>query len=145
MLHHHPQFGTIWAAAGRVPPPYEQMGAMLPDEDIAIFDEYVGSVADAANAKANVAAVGSARCALLAGHGVLVSGEDVRQAHFFATALETRCARAWHVEAIGGGLPPNPEGRQGLIDYARSMNYHLNNFWEYSVRQELRADPGLLD
>jgi L-fuculose-phosphate aldolase len=143
-LHHHPRFATVWAAVGRVPPVYDQTGAFIPDEDIAVFDDYVGTVAGEKAARVNAEAMGDAKCALLANHGVAVVGDTIRQAHFRALSLEWRCRRAWFVEALQGGLPMSSEGRQVLIDLARAHEFSFKNFWEYAVRRELRLDLDVL-
>ncbi len=52
-VHNHPRWGTIWADLCRVPPVYDQTGAMVAD-DPAIDSEYGGPVDGTDNAKACV-------------------------------------------------------------------------------------------
>ena len=122
VVHNHPRWATLWADAHRVPPVYDQTGA-LTDGDPALFDEYEGNVAVRANAEAAAEALGPA--------------------HLRAITLEWRCRQAWHVEALGGGVPLKAEvaGRMG----ARVDAGGFTGLWEAMVRRELRFDPGVLD
>jgi ribulose-5-phosphate 4-epimerase/fuculose-1-phosphate aldolase len=125
-----------------VPPVYDQTGALVAGE-VAVFDEYEGDVADQANARKAVAALGDGRMALLANHGVFVVGSDIRQAHHRAVTLEWRCRQAWHVEALGGGRPLTPAVHERLGGYFDRMAFP--GLWDAMARRELRADPSVLD
>jgi ribulose-5-phosphate 4-epimerase/fuculose-1-phosphate aldolase len=141
-IHNHSRWGTIWADLQRVPPVYDQTSAAV-DGPIAVFDEYEGDVANQANAAAAVRALGDAKMALLANHGVFVVGGGVRQAHLRAITLEWRCRQAWHVEALGNGVPMREEVSErfgSLLD-----RFGFPGLWEAMCRRELRADPTVLD
>ena len=141
-VHNHTRWGTIWADLQRIPPVYDQTSAMVAGE-IAMFGEYRGNVADEVNARKAVAALGKARIALLANHGVLVVASDIRQAHHRAVILEWRSRQAWHVEALGSGVALDPKVHQQV-----GGNYDLQSFpglWEAMVRHELRVDHTVLD
>ena len=141
-VHNHPRWGTIWADLRRVPPVYDQTSAMVP-EDPALYSEFGGSVDNTENARACVEALGDARMALLANHGVFVVGKDIAQAHHRAVILEWRCRQAWHVEAIGGGVPLDPEVNRR---FAAPFDYvSFPGLWEAMCRRELRHDPAILD
>lgn len=141
-VHNHPYWGTIWADAHRVPPIYDQTSALV-DGEVALFNEYEGNVAGSENAKAAVAALGDSKWALLANHGVLVVGENIRQVHLRAITLEWRCRQAWHVEALGEGTSLKPDVANGLGSLVDQFGFpHL---FEAMVRRELRADPTFLD
>jgi L-fuculose-phosphate aldolase len=141
-VHNHSRWGTIWAAAHRVPPVYDQTAAMLPG-DPALFDDFDGSVDAVDNARACVRALGDARCALLANHGVLVVGRDIAQAHHRAVVLEWRCRQAWHVEALGGGVPVRTEVFERFA--APFDHVSFPGLFEAMARRELRSDPTVLD
>jgi len=94
--HNHPPYGTIYTAAGRIPPAYDQTSAMAASDDIVLFNDYVGNVSAVDAARANVAAVGDKNLALLANHGVLVLGSSIASAYFRCSTLEWRCRLAWH-------------------------------------------------
>ena len=140
-VHNHPRFGTVWADAGRIPPVFDQSSA-LGGGDIAVVDEYLGTVDNRSAAAAAVAAMGDADLALLANHGVFVLATSIRAAHQRAVALEQRCRNAWHVEALGGGreLPEPARSAMRASDGTRFIG-----FWEAMARRELVADPTLLD
>ncbi len=110
--------------------------------DIVVVDEYDGPVDSKDSAAKAVASMGTADMALLANHGVFVTAGSIRAAHQRAVALEYRSRRAWQVEALGGG-------RQ-LPDPARSFFLASDGegfigFFEAMARQEIRADPTVLD
>jgi ribulose-5-phosphate 4-epimerase/fuculose-1-phosphate aldolase len=141
-IHNHSRWGTVWADLQRVPPVYDQTSAAV-DGPIAVFDEYEGDVANQENAAAAVRALGDAKMALLANHGVFVVGGGVRQAHLRAVTLEWRCRQAWHVEALGNGVPMREEVSErfgSLLD-----RFGFPGLWEAMCRRELRADPTVLD
>ena len=141
-LHNHSRWGTVWADVQRIPPVYDQTSAMVPGE-IALYDDFNGSVNETSNARACVEALGDARMALLANHGVLVVGNDIAQAHHRAVVLEWRCRNAYDVETLGGGVPVKPE-----VFAKFSAPFDLRSFpglFEAMARRELRADPSILD
>jgi ribulose-5-phosphate 4-epimerase/fuculose-1-phosphate aldolase len=136
-VHHHPRWGTIWADMRRAPPCLDQSSA-LGGGRVVLVDEYEGGVDDAFNARRAVTAMGDADIALLAGHGVLVLGDSIRQAHQRSVAFEQRCAHAWLADVAHGGVPI-PAAVQDLLGKAA-----FPGFWEAMARRELRLDPSLL-
>ena len=140
-LHNHPRFGTIWADTARIPQCYDQSSS-LGGGTIALVDEYSAAVDSADAARAAVEAMGNADMALLANHGVFVTGSSVRAVHQRSVALEQRCRHAWYVEALGGGQPM-PESV--MAQRVKSDGTKFIGFWEAMVRAELRRDPTLLD
>jgi ribulose-5-phosphate 4-epimerase/fuculose-1-phosphate aldolase len=143
-VHNHPLYGTVWADLGEVPPALDQSSVLGGGGDLVLVGEYGGSVDDPGSAAAAVTAMGDAELVLLAGHGTFVLGNSVRAVHQRAVALEQRCQRAWHVRVAGGDMTsPLP---QWFIDRMKqSDGDKFHGFWEAMVRQELRADPTLLD
>lgn len=141
-VHNHPRWGTIWADLQRVPLVYDQTSAMVPG-DPALYDDFGGSVDAVENARACVEALGDARMALLANHGVLVVGSDIAQAHHRSVVLEWRCRQAWHVEAVGAGVPVRDEV---FTRFAAPFDHvSFPGLFEAMARRELRADPSILD
>jgi L-fuculose-phosphate aldolase len=141
VVHSHPRFGTIWADMHRIPDMFDQSSG-LGGGTVALVDEYRGAVNDRGAARAAVEAFGGADLGLLANHGVLIVASTVRAAHQRAVAFEQRCRNAWHVAAAGGGvaLPDEVQAR-----FRESDGNRFIGFWEVMVRQELAADPTLLD
>src|SRR5438270_13081648 len=141
-VHNHPRWGTIWADLGRRPEIYDQTSAMYHGE-VAIFDDYLGSVDHPEVAQAAVKAMGDAGVLLLANHGVFIVGTDIDQAYLRAIAFEWRCRPAWHVAAAGGGKPMRADAAQAFGEF---FNHHsFTGLFESMARRELRADPTILD
>ncbi|MFM8649558.1 MAG: class II aldolase/adducin family protein, partial [Actinomycetota bacterium] len=132
-----------WADMGEIPPILDQSSA-LGGGRLALVAEYDGAVDDPGSAAKAVAAMGDAELVLLAGHGVFVLGNSIRAVHQRAVALEQRCQRAWHVRAAGGSMKSALPAWY-LERMEASTGDRFIGFWEAMVRQELRADPSLLD
>ncbi|MCY4426696.1 MAG: class II aldolase/adducin family protein [Halieaceae bacterium] len=141
VIHNHAHWSGIWANAHRIPPVVDQTAAHVPGE-LPLFDEYGGTFEGDDATDAAVDALGNAGWALLANHGSLVVGKDLRQAHLRVLTLEWRAQRAWYAEAIGGGvvLPDTIVQQVGITD-ANGFPFQF----EAMARRELRADPSILD
>lgn len=142
-VHHHPDWATVWSAAHRLPAIYDQLSAFA-DDDLVLYDDYLGGVNQVEVAEANVASMGTAANALLANHGVLVLGRSIEEAHLRSVALEHRAKLAWRVEALGGGTPLAPHVAAGL---ARSMRAKGGwpQLFAAMARAEVRRDPAVLE
>ncbi len=142
-VHNHPLYGTVWADMLEVPPIYDQSSA-LGGGELVLVNEYGGAVNDPNSARQAVEKMGDAEMALLAGHGVFVTGGSARAVHQRAVALEQRCQRAWMVRAAGSGaMPVLPDS---FLDVFRaSKGEGFIGFWEAAVRAEMRADPSLAE
>ena len=141
VIHNHPHWSGIWAGMQRVPPVYDQAGAYCGVE-LPLYNEYTGTFEKEATSLSAVEALGDAKWALLANHGSLVVGKDLRQAHLRAITLEWRSKRAYEVEVGGGGVPLSDE------EVAKVSIADKNGFpfiWEAMARKELRLDPSVLD
>ncbi len=141
-VHNHSRWGTVWADLHRVPPVYDQTSAMVPG-DPALYDDFGGSVDAVENARACVEALGEGRMALLANHGVLVVGTDIAQAHHRSVVLEWRCRQAWHVEALGAGVPVRDDVFRRFA--APFDHVSFPGLFEAMARRELRTDPSIRD
>jgi L-fuculose-phosphate aldolase len=141
VIHNHARWSGIWANLHRVPPVYDQASAYV-DGPLPIFNEYGGTFEDEDASLAAARALGDAKWALLANHGSLVVGRDLRQAHLRAITLEWRSMRAYEVEQAGGGVPLT-DAQVAAI--ARPDAFGFPFLWEAMARRELRADPGILD
>jgi ribulose-5-phosphate 4-epimerase/fuculose-1-phosphate aldolase len=141
VIHNHAHWSGIWANLHRVPAVYDQSGAHC-GVDLPLYNEYQGTLEDEDKNLAAARALGDAKWALLANHGSLVVGKDLRQAHLRAITLEWRCKRAYEVELAGGGVPLTDE------EVERVAITDPNGFpflWEAMARRELREDPTILD
>ena len=141
VIHNHPQWSGIWANLHRVPAIFDQSGAHCGVE-LPLFNEYQGTLEDEGKSLSAAEALGDAKWALLANHGALVVGKDLRQAHLRAVTLEWRSKRAWEAELAGGGVPLSDE------EVEKVAITDPNGFpflWEAMARRELRADSTILD
>jgi L-ribulose-5-phosphate 4-epimerase len=141
VLHHHPRFGILWADACRIPPIYDQSSA-LGGGTVVVVDEYEGGVSDQTEAARVAESVGHADIALLANHGVVVTGNSVRAVHQRSVGFEQRCRHSYLMQSFGGG--------QTLArDVAKRMGGKTGNefhgFWEAMVRRYLRDHPEVLE
>jgi len=141
VIHHHAHWSGIWAAMHRVPPVYDQAGAYV-DGPLPLYNEYAGTFEDEDTSLAAAKALGEAKWALLANHGSLVVGKDLRQAHLRAATLEWRSKRAYEVELAGGGVPLT---EAQVADIALPDLHGMPFLWEAMARRELREDPAVLD
>ena len=141
-VHNHPRWSTIYADLQRAPEVYDQTSAMY-SGDVALFDDYSGSVDQVENARAAVEAIDSADVALLANHGVLVLGQTPAMAFLRASSFEWRCRQAWHVEAVGKGVPLRPEVQESFGAYF--VDNPFPGLFEAMARREVRTDPSVLD
>ncbi|HIZ50800.1 MAG TPA: class II aldolase/adducin family protein [Candidatus Pseudomonas excrementavium] len=142
VIHNHPEWSSVWSAAGRIPPVYDQTSAMV-DSDPVFYDEYRGTVEDGAAGRAAANALGSHKWALLANHGVLLVANGIRQAHLRAVTLEWRARLAWRVETLGDG---SPLPASVAADIGRRTDSNGFPFlWEAMAREEIRRDPSVLE
>ena len=143
VVHHHPEWATVWAAAHKVPPVYDQLSAFVKD-DLVLYPEYEGGVNDAAIAVANARGIGSSCAALLANHGILVLAENIEQAHLRCVSLEHRAKLAWRVQALGGGTPLRPDVADSLAE-TMAVGCGWSHFFSALAEYEVRQDPSVLE
>ncbi len=141
IIHNHARWSGLWANMHRVPPVYDQAGAYV-DGLLPLYNEYDGTFEDEDKSFAAAKALGSAKWALLANHGSLVVGKDLRQAHLRVATLEWRSQRAYELEQVGGGVPLTDEQ---VAEIALPDAHGFPFLWEAMARRELREDPGIID
>jgi ribulose-5-phosphate 4-epimerase/fuculose-1-phosphate aldolase len=140
-LHNHPPFGSIWAAAGELPPLLDQTGANGGGR-VVIYREYEGAVIDRRVAAELARAYGSADMAILAQHGTLVTGVSVPQVLVRALSFEWRCRKAWEVACMNKRGAPLPDSTaESLARYADEYGELL---FEAYGREQIARDPELL-
>lgn len=141
VIHNHARWSGIWANMHKVPPVYDQAGGYV-DGPLPLYNEYDGTFEDEDKTLAAAKALGDAKWALLANHGSLVVGRDLRQAHLRVATLEWRSMRAYQLELVGGGVPLTEEQVAGIaLPDANGFPY----LWEAMARRELRRDASVLD
>jgi ribulose-5-phosphate 4-epimerase/fuculose-1-phosphate aldolase len=144
VIHHHAEWGTVWAALGEIPAIYSQQGAQVGGE-LVLYKDYDGNVSSAEIAARNAAAIGANDAALLANHGVLILGDSIARAHQRAVALETRCRMAWRVKCLGveKGQPMSGQAVDGLVELTLSGG-SLSRAYHAMVRREILRDPTVI-
>ena len=142
VLHNHPEYGTVWADAARIPPCYDQSSMYC--GKVALVNEYGGSVDDITEAGDVAKELGAdAEVAILAHHGVVVMGRSVEVITTRALSLELRCRNAWRAESIGAKTEIKTEIQER---FGMAMGYMgLPGQFEALVRRELRADSKVLE
>ena len=141
VIHNHAHWRGFWATMHRVPPVYDQSSASV-DGPLPLYSEYAGTFEGEDPVAAAVSALGDAKWALLANHGALVVGQNLRQAHLRAITLEWRSRRAYEVELAGGGVPLTDEQVASIaLPDANGFPF----LWEAMARRELRRSPNVLD
>ena len=141
IIHNHARWSGLWANMHRVPPVYDQAGAYV-DGPLPLYNEYDGTFEDEDKSFAAAKALGGAKWALLANHGSLVVGKDLRQAHLRVATLEWRSQRAYELELVGGGVPLTDEQ---VAEIALPDAHGFPFLWEAMARRELREDSGIVD
>ncbi len=141
VMHNHSRWGTLWADMLEVPEVFDQTGAQV-NGDIALYSDYDGTVDQAEEAVLAARALGDAKWALLANHGVLIVANDIRQAHLRAVTLEWRSRQAWHLKVCRAGKPMDAQQADQLGAMIDGNSFPF--LWEAMVRRELRADPTIV-
>jgi L-fuculose-phosphate aldolase len=79
-------------------------------------------------------------------HGVLIIGRDIREAYLRAAVIEWRCRQAWHVEALGSGVPMEDHvaAAFGSMIGASAANGNFDNWFAAAARRVIRHDPAVL-
>jgi L-fuculose-phosphate aldolase len=85
--------------------------------------------------------------AFMVNHGVLIIGNDVSAAYFRAAVIEWRCRQAWHVEALGSGVPM---ADATSIEFGERINKsvangNFDNWFAAAARRIIRHDTSVLD
>src|SRR4051794_25627201 len=109
VIHNHPYYVTVLAAAGVLPDLLHQTGALYLN-DLSLVNEYAGEV-DTPELGAELAAqIGTANTIILVNHGVIVCGPTVEEATYRAAMLDRQCKLAFDVWTLGKGHIPMREG-----------------------------------
>lgn len=117
VVHTHSSFATALACMGCDIPPFHYMIARFGGKDVRCA-AYATFGSQELSDAALLALQGRAAC-LLAHHGMIVCGRDLKQALALALELETLCEQYWRVLQIGGPkLLPDEEMERVLEKFA---------------------------
>lgn len=143
-IHNHPEYSTLWATAGQIPPAYEQVGALAREPEIVAIHEYEKGVGDDEAAVDAARGMQSAWIGLLAHHGVFILGETIARAFFRAVCIEVRARYAWKMLPFEKAQPMPPNGQKYLSDTVWEGLGGQPGFWHAAARREIRLDPSVL-
>lgn len=143
-VHNHPMYSTVYSAAGRIPPAYDQTSSMATSEQITFFKDYAGNATSQESADANVAAIADKNIAILANHGVLVLGSSLNDIYLKCSTLEWRSRLAWHVEALTDRAQQMDPNEQVIFNAFIARLGKAPHVWEAAARREVRNDPNVL-
>jgi ribulose-5-phosphate 4-epimerase/fuculose-1-phosphate aldolase len=143
VIHNHPYWATVLAAVGILPELVNQTGALF-SGDLRMVEEYGGEVDSPLLGAELAEAIGDAPVAILANHGVIVTGATVAEATYRAASLDRVCRSAYDVMLLGKDPLVMPAGavkgmKQSLLERA------VDVYWAGAVRQLVKAEPEVLD
>lgn len=142
VVHNHPYHVCVLAALGRLPELVHQTGSMYLD-DMVLVEEYGGEIDTPLRAQELAEQIGDAKVAVLASHGVIVTGADPVEATYRAASFERACRLAYDVLITGG--TPLELPRSAMIGMKASLLERAAKvYWGGAVRSLLRAEPEVL-
>lgn len=106
--HSHSRYGRAFSTLGRELDPLTQDSCIF-FEDHVLFDDYTGVVDDPAEGKRIAHALGGAKAAILANHGLLTVGHSIEEAVFWFVTMERTCEVELTARAAGTPRPIPPE------------------------------------
>ncbi|MCX7170089.1 MAG: class II aldolase/adducin family protein [Proteobacteria bacterium] len=117
VLHAHSPFATALACMGCDIPPFHYMIARFGGKDVRCAEYATFGTQELSDAA--LAALQERSACLLAHHGMIVCGKDLRQALAFAVELESLCEQYWRVLQLGDPkLLPDDEMERVLEKFA---------------------------
>lgn len=142
VVHNHPYHVTVLAALGVLPELVHQTGALFLD-DLVFIQEYEGEVDSPELGQALAERIGSAPVAILASHGVLVTGATVAEATYRSATIDRVCRMAYDVLVTGRTPLPIAAGvmkgmKASLLERATDV------YWAGAVRMLLKDEPEVL-
>ncbi|MGI8936655.1 MAG: class II aldolase/adducin family protein [Iamia sp.] len=119
--HSHSRFGRAFSTLHRPLDPLTQDSCIF-YEDHVLFDDYTGVVNDPAEGKRIAHALGDAKAAILANHGLLTVGQSIDEAVFWFVTMERTCEVELTARAAG---TPRPIDAEVARSTAAEVGSHL--------------------
>ncbi len=142
VVHNHPYHVCVLAALGRLPELVHQTGSMYLD-DMVLVEEYDGEIDTPLMARDLADRIGDAKIAVLANHGVIVTGADPIEATYRAASFERACRLAYDV--LVTGMKPLELRRAAMVGMKASLLERAAEvYWGGAVRSLLRTEPEVL-
>lgn len=142
VIHNHPYWVTVLAAIGVLPEILHQ-NASLFEGDLAFVSEYTGAIEDEASGEELASLIGDKDVAILASHGVVVTGETIELATFRAYTIDRLCRLNYHVLTSGRDPLAVDASLRGYLK--GSLVASASSFWAGAVRRVLRREPDVLE
>jgi ribulose-5-phosphate 4-epimerase/fuculose-1-phosphate aldolase len=106
--HSHSRFGKAWSTQRRPLDPLTQDACAFYGDHV-VFDDYTGAVLDPEEGKRIAHALGDAKAAILANHGLLTVGRTVDEAAWWFITMERSCEVQLLAEAAGRAVLIDPD------------------------------------
>ncbi|MGB3895132.1 MAG: class II aldolase/adducin family protein [Mycolicibacter sinensis] len=143
VIHNHPYYVSLLASLHAPPELVHQTGSLFLD-DLCFVERYDGEFDSAARAQELVGRIGGANLAILASHGVIVTGRTLAEAVYRSATIERVCKLAYHVMLTG--RTPAPMKRSDMAGMQTSLIERAADvYWAGAVRMTIKADRGVLD
>jgi ribulose-5-phosphate 4-epimerase/fuculose-1-phosphate aldolase len=143
VVHNHPYWATLLATIGELPRILHQTACMF-DGDLVFVDEYDGEIDDPDLGSELADRIGDASVALLANHGVIVTGPTVEHAVYRAASLDRQCRLTYDALLLGRELTEIPPAVRPAMK-ASLAERGTDVYWAGAVRRLLRDEPDVLD
>ncbi|HSO97032.1 MAG TPA: class II aldolase/adducin family protein [Acidimicrobiia bacterium] len=143
VVHNHPYWATLLASIGELPRIIHQTACMY-DGDLVFIDEYDGEIDDPDLGQVLAERIGDASVALLANHGVIVTGPTLEHAIYRAASLDRQCRLTYDALLIRPDVAEIPAAVRPAMK-ASLLERAADVFWAGSVRQVLRDEPDVLE
>jgi ribulose-5-phosphate 4-epimerase/fuculose-1-phosphate aldolase len=142
VIHNHPYYVSLLAALGTLPELVHQTGSLFLD-DMCLVDTYDGEIDTASRAVDLASRIGPANVAILANHGVIVTGRNLPDAVYRAASIERVCKLAYHVMLTN--RPPTSMNRGDMLGMQESLIERAADvYWAGAARMTIKADPDVL-
>jgi ribulose-5-phosphate 4-epimerase/fuculose-1-phosphate aldolase len=142
VIHNHPYHVCVLAAMGVLPELVHQTAALFLD-DLRFVREYSGEIDSPELGTELAQQIGDAKVAILASHGVIVTGASVEEALYRAATIDRVCRLAYDVMISGRDpLPIDPGVMKGM--QASLIERGADVYFGGAVRQLLRSEPEVL-
>ncbi|MFS3129968.1 class II aldolase/adducin family protein [Nocardioides sp. Bht2] len=142
VIHNHPYYVCVLAAIGKLPELVHQTGSMYID-DLVFVQEYSGEIDTPRLAQDLAEQIGDAKVAVLANHGVIVTGSNLVEATYRAASFERVCKLAYDV--LVSGFTPLEMPRSAMLGMKESLLERAAEvYWGGATRSLLRAEPEVL-
>jgi ribulose-5-phosphate 4-epimerase/fuculose-1-phosphate aldolase len=136
-------YGKAWSALRRPLDPLTQDACAFYGDHV-VFDDYSGAVLDIDEGKRIAHALGGAKAAILANHGLLTVGHTVDEAAWWFVTMEHTCQVQLLAEAAGTPLPIRSEVAQRT---AGQTGGHQTGWRQFQPLYDVvvAEEPDLLD